>query len=516
MKQCSVGGEHRRGRHILGGAGQFHCDSCVPQPVQDCGVCGLHKPVKTFLPLGPVCNTCYRRSLTTPGTCISCKRRRLIVGRTADGDALCATCSAPDEPAQICSRCHQPGDLLAGGVCPRCTLEARVADLLHTGRALGPSPLGPLVAVLREADNPYQMLIWLRRSPAARLLGRLAAQPGDLTHQALDVLPQGESTAYVRGLLVSAGILAARDENLALLTRWLARTLAKLPPGHATLIRAFAEWHVLRDARRRSARGRYTYAAYKGDSGNIRAATRVLAWLDERHLTLMTLRQAHLDTWASGNLTLRACSIPFIRWAVARGLTTALSIAHPPNRPPRHFQVDDIQHEELRQCLTDTSLPRDVRIAGALTRLYALALTRIVELTAGHLHRDANNAYLTISRRPVILPPPLARLIEEQIAAATPQHLLADANGYLLPGRSPGRARNPAGLADTMRQHGLPVRAARNTAMMQSLTDLPPIVIADLFGINPGTAHRWAQFASSSWADYLAALSDTASTARPS
>ena len=90
------------------------------------------------------------------------------------------------------------------------------------------------------------------------------------------------------------------------------------------------------------------------------------------------------------------------------------------------------------------------------------------------------------------------------------------ANGYLLPGRRPGRARNPAGLADTMRQHGLPVRAARNTAMMQSLADLPPIVIADLFGIAPGTVHRWAQFAGNSWSDYLAALPHTAATTRPS
>jgi hypothetical protein len=283
-----------------------------------------------------------------------------------------------------------------------------------------------------------------------------------------------------------------------------------------TLIRAFAEWHVLRDARRRSARGRYTYAAYRGDSVNIRAATRVLAWLDEQHLTLITLQQKQLDTWAAGNPTLRACSIPFIRWAVARGLTTALVIAHPPTRPPSNFQVDDIQQEELRQCLTDRSLPRDVRIAGALTRLYALALTRIVELTAGDLHRDADNAYLTISRRPVILPPSLAQLIQEQIAATTPQQLVADVNGYLLPGRRPGRARNPAGLADTMRQHGLPVRVARNTAMMHSLADLPPIVIADLFGIAPGTAHRWAQFAGNSWSDYLATLPNTATAIRPS
>ena len=52
--------------------------------------------------------------------------------------------------------------------------------------------------------------------------------------------------------------------------------------------------------------------------------------------------------------------------------------------------------------------------------------------------------------------------------------------------------------------------------MMQSLADLPPIVIADLFGIASGTAHRWAQFAGNSWSDYLAVQSDTAPATRPS
>jgi hypothetical protein len=40
----------------------------------------------------------------------------------------------------------------------------------------------------------------------------------------------------------------------------------------------------------------------------------------------------------------------------------------------------------------------------------------------------------------------------------------------LLPGAVPGRRRNPAGLADQMRHHGLPVRAARNTALMEAIT----------------------------------------------
>jgi hypothetical protein len=76
---------------------------------------------------------------------------------------------------------------------------------------------------------------------------------------------------------------------------------------------------------------------------------------------------------------------------------------------------------------------------------------------------------------------------------------------YLLLGHSPGRPRNPLGLADTLRHHGLPTRAARNTAMMDALVDLPPMVIADLLGIHPKTAEPWATLAGGNWSEYLAA-----------
>ncbi|MFJ6087961.1 hypothetical protein ACIQI8_41995 [Streptomyces sp. NPDC092369] len=40
------------------------------------------------------------------------------------------------------------------------------------------------------------------------------------------------------------------------------------------------------------------------------------------------------------------------------------------------------------------------------------------------------------------------------------------------------------------------------------MTELPPIVVSDLLGIDPGTAHKWARFAQDSWADYLAACQE--------
>ncbi len=40
--------------------------------------------------------------------------------------------------------------------------------------------------------------------------------------------------------------------------------------------------------------------------------------------------------------------------------------------------------------------------------------------------------------------------------------------------------------------------------MMEAIADLPPMVISDLFGIQPKTAERWAAFAGGNWSGYLA------------
>jgi hypothetical protein len=59
-----------------------------------------------------------------------------------------------------------------------------------------------------------------------------------------------------------------------------------------------------------------------------------------------------------------------------------------------------------------------------------------------------------------------------------------------------------------MGRHGLEIISARNTAMLEAVADLPPIVASDLFGISARTAYRWAQYAQASWIDYLAANHD--------
>ncbi|MGO4460575.1 hypothetical protein AB4039_25330 [Streptomyces sp. M-16] len=460
-------------------------------------------------PLGPVCSPCYYKHRKSPAPCAECCAVRILVGRTAAGNGLCATCCDHEDAAARCRLCTAPADLRPDGLCPHCSLTDQLRHLLADDAGTVPAHLHPLVSILTDAANPYPVLDWVRRSPSAHLLAQLVRQPGSLTHEALDALPQNAPTSYIRGLLVTAGILVKRDENLARLERWVKHTLANLPSHHANIIRPFAQWHTVRDARRRSARGRYTVSAGKGDANNIRCAQQFLAWLDTHGLQLSTLKQPDLDLWTATHPSKASTIVSFIRWAQARRLVTGLDIHYPPSQYPATFQPEDAHHEQLRRCLTDTTLPLDVRITGALIRLYALPLSRIVELTADRYSRDSEATYLTINRHPVILPPTLGRLIEEQIdhLSGTSAHRrqIADELSYLLPGQSPGCPRNPLGLADTLRRHDLPARAARNTAMIEAIADIPPIVMADLFGIQPHTANRWAQLVSESWSHYLAA-----------
>ncbi|MFF4590951.1 hypothetical protein [Streptomyces sp. NPDC001388] len=60
-----------------------------------------------------------------------------------------------------------------------------------------------------------------------------------------------------------------------------------------------------------------------------------------------------------------------------------------------------------------------------------------------------------------------------------------------------------AGRVVLRSRRGTEMAAARNTAMMEALAGLPPIVISDLVGISPVTAHRWARLAGAR-SDYLA------------
>jgi hypothetical protein len=493
--------------------GEFYCTSCRERPWLPCADCDETRPVKVRWPVGPLCATCYTRRRRQPAPCAQCGALRALVGRTEDGQNICGPCSGTGID-YTCPRCGNPGAIYADGACAHCVVKDRVRQLLSNEDGTVHPQLEPLAEQLSAANHPWSVLGWIRRSDAARMLAGFAARQQEITHELLDELPQDWRTFYIRELLVAAGALPQRAEHFARIQLWLKARLAGLPPHHARIVRPFAEWGVLRSARRRADKGRYTLASASSDRRNIRAAITFMTWLDDNSITLADLSQEDLDLWLTTNPTRRRNLKPFVRWAVARRLTRKVTIPTKKYRLPSRFLDTDELNQQLRRCLNDDTLPLEARIIGSLTCLYALPTTRIVDLTTDRFHRDGDDAYLTISKHPVLLPPRLAVLIEQQITSpacrtSVLQQSHTGTPGFLFPGRPPSRPRGPQTVNHYMRLHGLPGIGARNTAMMEAITDLPPIVVSDLFGVHPNTAYAWSQYAQNSWAEYLEAAQST-------
>ncbi|WP_210435183.1 hypothetical protein [Saccharopolyspora sp. ASAGF58] len=352
LGDCVTCGRHRDGSVL---DGRFYCATCYPGTQSPCAICGHTKRVKANWPLGPVCATCRQRRGRAPAPCGHCGTTRVLVGRDDRGTDICGPCAGHPSLDFTCRRCGHPGDIYADGCCTRCVVAERLAELFDRGDGTVAPRLQPLLKVLKSA-NPWSVLNWLRRNTST-LLAEFAARPDALTHATLDALPQDQVTRFTRATLVVAGVLPDRHEQFAQLRLWADNTLRELPPRQQRILRPFAEWDVLRAARRRTARGRYTENAAAGDRAEIRAAIMFLTWLDDHDLQLHDVTSAHLERWLELHPTRAKALRAFLCWTHARHLTVKLTTTSPGRWLPSQFLTDDEHYQQLRRCLTERPCP---------------------------------------------------------------------------------------------------------------------------------------------------------------
>ncbi|HEY2576182.1 MAG TPA: hypothetical protein VGI74_07725 [Streptosporangiaceae bacterium] len=490
--------------------GRRRCAACRPMPRQDCAHCGQRRPVQARWPLGPVCAACYDYIREHPATCARCGLVAVLTGRSHGGAGLCGPCCGYDRD-YLCQSCGQPGELHASRTCHRCVLRQRLASLLTTPASPATPQLRPLAEALAAADNPRTMLEWLRK-PTGQLFTRLARDGAPITHDLLDTLPPGKPEAYLRATLVAAGVLPSRDEELERLGPWLDHLLRDRPASHARLVRPFATWQILRRARRNARTRTFTTGAAGFARARILIALEFLTWLDTRHRPLSQLTQSDVDTWLTTGSSNRYNIRYFLDWAGQRRLAPVTAIPWRPEDRPTSFLDPSQQWQHLRRCLTDDTLPLDLRAAGALILLFGTKISRIVALRTSDITTTSDGTYLTLGDNPVLLPPALSQLVHQ--LAASPHNLSAltrnlGGTTYLFPGKTAGHHLTTKHLGNELVRHGLDTRAARNTALITLATDLPAAVLAELLGLNIHTAERWTSYAKRDWTSYLAARDTT-------
>ncbi len=177
-----------------------------------------------------VCQTCYTAILRSPAGCARCNISQPLIGRDGDGAGVCGPCAGVDID-YTCRQCGRSGNPYGRGRCARCVLAERVRDLLAgPGDVISPQ-LHPLAEALAQSETPFETIQWIKQSPTARMLARLAAGDQPMSHLLLDELPPDRKLHYIRQIMVQTGVLPERHEDLERLPSWLDHHLAGTPAG---------------------------------------------------------------------------------------------------------------------------------------------------------------------------------------------------------------------------------------------------------------------------------------------
>ncbi|MFG2004800.1 hypothetical protein ACGFNU_37195 [Spirillospora sp. NPDC048911] len=422
---------------------------------------------------------------------------------------MCSTCTRPDpEFWRSCPICRQPGRIHAGR-CARCTLNRRLREAVSDETGQIRPELEDLYQALVSTERPGTAATWLDRSSAPQILRELT--PGQqLTHQALDELPESKTVEHLRAVLVAIGTLPPRDDQMARLERWITRTISEQPdPDQQQLLHRYATWHLLRRLRRRLNGAHTVHNQIVNVQQHVRAAITLLNWLTAHHLTLATAQQGDPETWLTSNeATHRREAGSFVRWAKNNKLTQLDLPAIRWGGPSGPIDAET-RWKQARRLLHDDTLRPEDRVAGLLVLLYAQRPATISRLTIDHVQTSDDQVRLALGHQPVIAPEPLATLLTQLLTTRQGHAAIGDQHNstWLFPGGQPGRPVSAFQLGERLRRLGLRPGQARSTALFQLATDLPAAVLARMLGIHISVAVAWQRASAGDWTAYAAEVS---------
>jgi hypothetical protein len=471
--------------------------------IRDCARCGRRAGKAANWSDGPICRACLDKATRTRGSCTSCGTDRLLPGRQEDGRPICRDCAGITRSFS-CDRCGFEGRLHTGRLCTRCTFTGQLTTLLDDGTGQINAALRPLADELISMPDPWKGWMWLRNPHVQTLLSDLATGRLALTHEALHPLPNWRTVAYLRDLLMAAGVLPVLDKQLLHVETWLTHRLAELDGDpHQRLLRRFATWEQLSNLRARAARRPLTASAPRSAGEQFTTARAFLTWLDDRDRDLIACGQADLDAWHATNGEHRRRVLrPFLLWAMANNLIPRLDLP----RQQTHQSAPISQRRRLdliRRAVTDDKPALRARVAACLVLLYAQPVSRLVRLTIDDVIQQDGEVLIRLGDPPTPVPEPFAAMIlelannRENMNTATNPHAR-----WLFPGQRAGQPLNTGTLRDQLRLLGFSTGTARQAALRQLVLQAPAPVVAQSLGYFHTTTTRVANQAGGTWSRY--------------
>ena len=480
------------------------CLSCSAARFRVCATCGRNARVAGRTVHGPECVQCRQRRLRAKIDCQVCG----LAGHPSGADGtVCQRC-AGERITQGCRRCGAEEQNYTAGLCPRCSVAERLETVVRTGDSGAVARLQPYLEALRNGPEPRSVLNWMGVSAGYQTVLDLAAGRVEISHEGLDRVERGQTTRYLRGALIRAGVLDPRPEHSANLDALIRVQLAVLPEGEdRSHLRAFAVWQAGHDLHQRERRGLTTRASHKLTRSQITLAAQLIAWLHSNGGTLRDLDQHQLDQWLAEGSSMRPRVRSFVKWAHRGGLLPALQMPQAQTRS--HVRPLDAEQrlQIVGALLSDEATDLRDRVAGCLVLIFAQPISRIAKLTAEDIHDDVEPVRISLGREPLELPEPLGaltvRLKHERPGLATTATGTSPSQ-WLFPGLRLDASIHPEHLRHRLKRYGITARSARAAALTDLAQVLPAAILADLLGISESQAARWTQAANGDWARYAA------------
>ncbi|WP_234974448.1 Fis family transcriptional regulator [Williamsia sterculiae] len=304
-----------------------------------------------------------------------------------------------------CVECGAETELYRGGRCQRCILQYTATELLRNPDTGNVDPKLTVIAdALGAMERPNSGLTWIRQPHVEQFLTQLAAQ-NNIDHDTVDALPTGQTTNYMRALLVEHGVLPRRDELLARFEMWaLDKQERVIDPEQQIIIDQFRRWGLLRHLRSSSP---ISNSAFLRAKQLFTVAIEYCNWLTLEHgLTLTQAGQHEIDAWQPGGTSTRGHVYRFIRWAIATRIVPAdLTVVQhrrgTATRLDTQSQTEAVQQVVYTEDLTD----RD-RLVAILIIVFGQRAEKISNLTCNDIIVTDTGVTLQLGSYPITLPHP--------------------------------------------------------------------------------------------------------------
>ncbi|WP_079635523.1 recombinase XerD [Mycobacteroides abscessus] len=395
---------------------------------------------------------------------------------------------------------------MRAGQCARCVLRGDLDELLRGGGG-EQGFIAQLIDILCGVDRPESIITWKRSEKVQQLFAALRCGEITCSHESFDALEPGRHVSHLRSILVHHGLLPRRDERLKVFEGWIEMKLAAIRSKAVRgPVEQFARWHHLSRIRTNSTAEGNSDAPVRSAKQEITETIKFLTWLHKTHKrTASSCRQPDVDEYLASGPTTRHLIRTFFIWARKSGINRTVVIGHRVAKTTSTLTQEQRLHW-LHELLTGASESLPYRVAGTLLLLYGQLPTRIAALPMESIVLTPDELRINLGTEPAPVPEPFASLIREHL---TNRPNLRTAAGtaetpWLFPSNRAGSHIDPQTIMHRLRDLGINLHGARNSALQHLVKEAPPPIVAELLGYSYQVAHLHAQKAAQTWSQYAA------------